>query len=102
MTDRITEVFVELVALAERLGISRVNELPGCWEYQIDDEWSIAVNGHREPVECSAGVMVQPFSAYVQWRGWPAGVIDPVGGMIVAHANANEDGLIAAIKRCAT
>jgi hypothetical protein len=94
----IKEAFYEIVMLAERMGVEDINELPGCWECQIDERWWIAVNGHREPAKCSAGPEVPPFTAYVQFNGWPAGIIDPYGGIIAAGDAANEDAFITALK----
>ena len=94
----ITEVFVEIAALAERIGVAPINALLGCWEHQVDPHWWIAVNGHAEPVQCSMGTKVPSFSAYVQFNGWPAGIINPFGGTLVAADAANEDTFIAALQ----
>lgn len=94
----ITEAFAEIVKLAERRGVARINDLPGCWEPEIGGEWKIALNGHREPAKSSSGAEVPPFSAYIEYNGWPAGVIDPSGGIIAAGECANEDAFIAALR----
>jgi hypothetical protein len=95
---KLTEAFAEIVALAERLGVSKINEMPGCWEHQVDKRWWIAVNAHAAETPCSMGTKVPPFTAYVQFNGWPAGQIDPAGGWIAAGEAANEDTFIAALK----
>ena len=92
----ITLAFVKIAALAKADGIVSTNNLPGCWERQIGDWW-IAVNGHDKPVKCSHGGTVPIFNAYLEFNGWPAGVIDPFGGLIAAGDGANEDSFIAAI-----
>lgn len=97
--ERISEAFVEVVKLAERLGAIPINSVGGCWEHQIDDHWWIAVNGHAEPVKSSRGPVVSPFIAYLEFNGWPAGMIHPYGGTIAAGALANEDAFINAVKK---
>lgn len=94
----VTEAFAEIAALAERLGVSNIVAQPGCWEHQIDDRWWMAVNPHKEPTACSKGADVPAMSAVLEFNGWPAGIIDPFGGIIAAGAAANEDTLIAALK----
>jgi hypothetical protein len=42
---QLTEAFAEIVALAERLGVTRIDQLSGCWEYWVDKRWWFAVNG---------------------------------------------------------
>ena len=59
----------------------------------VDDRWVVKVNGHREQVES-----VPPFSALLEFNGWPAGIIDPFGGTIAAGELANEDTFIAAME----
>lgn len=98
MSEEIKEAFFEIVKLAERLGLSGLNKFPGCWEHQVDGQWWIALNAHKEPMTCSMGAEVPPFHAYVQFNGWPAGVIDPRGGIIAAGKVANEDTFIEALK----
>lgn len=75
-----------------------VNQYEGCWEVAVDDNWWIALNGHKEAVKCSRGASVPPFTAYVEWNGWPAGFIDPRGGALAAGEAANEDTFCAAVK----
>ena len=96
----IVEAFAEIVALSQRLGVTRINELKGCWEHQVDEQWHISLNGHQEPVRCSAGVEVPPFHCYVQYNGWPAGVIEPGGGCLVGSGlpGENEKAFIEALR----
>jgi hypothetical protein len=92
------EAFAEIAALASRLGIASIGKLPGCWEHRIDDHWWIAVNGHPAVQKSSTGKSVPPFSAYVEFCGWPAGIVNPYGGLIAAGDAANEDTFIAALR----
>ena len=36
-------IYIEFGELAHRLGVRNIKELPGCWEYQIDEQWWMAV-----------------------------------------------------------
>lgn len=103
MNESIPEVFFEIMNLAEARGVRRINELPGCWELALDKQWWIALNGHREPVKCSRGADVPPFACYVEFNGWPAGLVSPgpEGGVLAAGQAANEDALIEALRNAA-
>jgi hypothetical protein len=91
------EVLVQIVELAARLGVVGINKIDGCWEHQVDAHWWFAVNGHPEATECSKGTKVPPFAAYIEFNGWPAGIVDPGGGTLCAGAVGNEANLIAAL-----
>ena len=93
----VSEAFATIVALAERLGVKRINELPSCWEHQIDEQWWVAINAHQQEIACSTGAPVPPFHAYVTFNEWPAGLFSPRGGTIVTGEAANEATLIAAV-----
>lgn len=98
MTPTIPEAFTKLADLGCLVGAAPLSQFPGCWEYRIDERWQVAVNGHTEPRKCSHGPMVGPFECYVQYNGWPAGILTPCGGIIAAGECANEDTFIAAIE----
>jgi len=98
--EKVSIASVAVADLAAALGVSSIKELPGCWEYNLDENWFIAVNGHREPTACSKNFKVAPFHCYVEWCGWPAGEFHPTrGGFIAAGGAANEDTFIEAIQR---
>jgi hypothetical protein len=91
--------FEAIIEMCDRLGVQGIGSFPGCWEYEIDKHWWVAVNGHTEPVKALSptdvkydrpGTDVPPFTAYVEFNGWPAGLIDPTGGVLAAGAAANE------------
>lgn len=90
-----TEVFAELAALAERLGVSHINQLPACWEVDIGSGWSLALNGHGEPMRSKSGAEVPPYHCWVERNGWPMGLVSPAGGTVVG---GSEDELIEAIR----
>lgn len=92
------EAFVAMAELAQALGVSHINNLPGCWEHQVDERWWLAMNGHNEPRVNSDGFEVSPFSAVLKFNGWPAGIVEPGGGVIAAGEAANEDTFIEALR----
>jgi hypothetical protein len=98
ISEQISEAMAAVMELAHRRGVTKINELPGCWEIQVDSAWWLAVNGHRETTKCSKGTEVLPFHAYVEFNGWPAGIFNPYGGTMAAGTVANEDAFIAAVK----
>lgn len=99
-------LFVTLGRLAEKDGALPLNKLPGCWERQIGKEWWVAINAHDHPQKVSShsgasaseGFVVEPFHAYVEFNGWPAGVFTPYGGAFAAGDAANEEAFVAAIE----
>jgi len=86
-----------IAQLAIALGVAPINTFEGCWEYQVDEQWWIACNAHPEPKGCSRGPKVPPFHTYIEYNGWPAGLMTPYGGTIAAGEGANEDTLVAAL-----
>ena len=94
----ISPLFSRIIDLMLARGISNIKDLPGCAELRIDKQWEIAVNGHREPMKCSHGTEVPAHAAYLQFNGWPAGIITPYGGVVAAGSLANESTLLEAIE----
>lgn len=82
---RISEAFM---ALAERCGREFGTPLPK----QLlrignpDRGWAAMLNPTDAAIDG-----VEPFSAHLTWGGFPAGIIDPAGGVIAAGEAANED-----------
>lgn len=54
-----------------------------------DVGWHVVLNPTAEPIGD-----VDAFTARVCWNGWPAGVIDPDGGVLAAGSLANERTLL--------
>lgn len=97
MDSGLCAAFMAVADLCIETGNHPLQKHAGCWEYQIDDQWFIAVNGHQAPMLCSkSDVQVDPFCCYVMFNGWPAGIMNPIGGQIAAGAAANESTFIAA------
>lgn len=89
-----------ILVLAERLGVSDLaNTHDGrCWEHQVDDRWWFAVNPNRESLKCSHGPAVAFGHVYVEFNGWPAGLIDLRGqGEFAMGEAANPDTFNAAV-----
>lgn len=97
MSD-LCEAFSVMAELATALGVSKIGNLPGCWEHQIDDQWWISVNGHDKAVSNRDGFNVEPFSMAITYNGWPAGICYRNGGLIAAGECANEDTFISAMQ----
>ena len=91
-------LFILLAKLAEKDGVAPINRHTGCWERQIGEHWWIAVNGHKDKISCSKGPEVEPFHCYVEFNGWPAGIFNPMNGIIACGYAANEDAFAAAIE----
>jgi hypothetical protein len=96
--DQISMAMVAVCDLALSLGFRDLNKRDDCWEHQIDANWWVAVNGRKEPTKCSHGLTVHPYQCYIEFNGFPAGIIDPYDGIIAAGDAANEDSFIEAVK----
>ena len=94
---RLPVAFGLTIELGYELGVRDISKLDGCHELAIDDHWWIAVNGHKEPTRCSRGPMVDPFAIYVEFNGFPAGILDSGGGCIAAGESANHDSYVQAV-----
>jgi hypothetical protein len=96
-----SEAFIAVVDLTEKHGAHNLAARPGCAELQVDENWWIALNGHREPIECSKGLEVPPFHCGVFWREWPLGFVHPYGGEMLLHPEATEDRFIEDVRAAA-
>lgn len=94
-------LFLDIAEFCMARGAKSIKDVPGCYEAKVDEHWWIAVNGHAEPAKTSTGVEVPPFAAYIEFNGWPAGVVDPAGGLLAAGELANETTFRAALKAAA-
>ena len=99
MNEQVIEAFLGLALLAEHDGVTEINKLPGCWHREFKP-WAIWMNAHTDTRKGgpTGDIEVPPFHCYVEFNGWPAGLINPRGGVIAAGAAANEDSFIAAIE----
>ena len=98
-SDTVVEAFYILAKLCEALDEAPLNKHNDCWECVIDKSWKIAVNGHQEPKKCSlTDIPIDPFHCYVEYNGWPVGILNPYGGTIVASKRANENTFIEAVR----
>lgn len=93
----ISKVFERVCALGIAMGWENINSQPGCVEHQVDPQWWFAINPHGEPTECSSGAKVPAYAIYLQFNGWPAGVVTANGGLMAAGGLANEERLIDAL-----
>ena len=102
-TIGVTAIWMLIADLAQHDGAAPMNKHEGCWVRRLDAQWVIAVNGHHEPkryeTEDGPGGEVPPFTCSVDFNGWPAGLIDPAGGVIAAGSIANLDAFMAALRK---
>jgi len=84
------EALAVIAELHDALGLPPLNGAIG--EYQFA-EWRVRLNGAGEEQDG-----IPPFTASIEFNGWPAGLIDPAGGVIAAGELANEDTFIAAAR----
>lgn len=101
MAERLLEAMGLVAELAAVRGVSHINKLPGCWECVVDEQWTLAMNGHREATKWK-DVLLQPFHVALEFNGWPAGVFSPQGGVIAAGELANENTFCGALKTAIT
>ena len=97
----VSAAFMAVADLCIALGGAPLHKHEGCWEHQVDEHWWIAVNGHPEPrlMQKHPELQpVQPFHAFIEWNGWPAGIMTAYGGVIAAGECANEETFIAALR----
>ena len=95
----VSTVFARIVDLMLVRGITNIKALPGCAEIKVDEQWEIAFNGHAKPMKCSHGPEVPPYAAYLQFNGWPTGIITARGGYgIAAGELTNEAALLEALE----
>jgi hypothetical protein len=84
MAENISETFV---LIAEAVGRQYGTPIPKrLLTIGGKQGWEVQLNPTNEPLEG-----VDPFTAVVAWNEWPAGVVDPNGGVIAAGAVANLD-----------
>ena len=62
-------------------------------------EWKVWVNGCKEEKKTPTGVDVPCGNAWIEYNGWPAGMISPFGGVIAAGSCANEQTFCEALER---
>ena len=93
-----------ILILADALGIRDIGAMTEAWTHEIDGEWTIAVNGHPEPVSvqpdgCMA-IDLRPFEFAVWFNGWLAGKLTGHGdGVFAIGAGANQQEFAEAIDR---
>jgi len=99
VNDRtVTAAFLAIAELGGALGV-RLDQLPGTWKHQVDDLWHIEVNGHQKALPDADGLPLEPCHCHIKFNGWPAGILNPRGGVIAAGEAANEETFIAALNK---
>ncbi len=103
MTDQASITFAQIMELAIRLGATDLYKLDGAWIHKLDENWTIALNGHKtkqktHPENCIL-CDIPPFNAAIWWNGFLAGLLSFGGGTIAAGTEANEDAFLTAINK---
>ncbi len=83
------EVWNYAAKLAIKDGKAPLNALSGFWQRKVGESWEIWLHAQKEPLKLPSGTPLEPFTMYVEFNGWPAGVLDPHGGSIAAGSLAN-------------
>ena len=101
MSETLSTTFMAIAEAARVLKAAPIKDK--IWELRLDKHWEFAVNGHatKQKVTLGSGVQheVEPYHAYVEFNGWPAGVFSPYGGSFAAGELANEKAFCAALQR---
>lgn len=96
--EHVIEAFSIAISYLLSMGYTKANEYDGCIEQQVDEHWWIALNGHNTPQVIKKNNMIaQPYHIYIEFNGWPAGVMTPFDGQIAAGECANEATFIQAL-----
>lgn len=64
------------------------------WTCKVDEQWTFKINGHKEEME-----KIPAFHMFVEYNGWPAGLVSSYGGIIAAGNAANEQTFIDALNK---
>ena len=102
--ESIPEAFHKVVELGLARGYERICDLPGALVLKVDDNWTVAMNGHEEPIDvpegdgCMGIHGLPPYTIAIWWWGWIAGMVNAKGGEIAFGEMANEDSFIKAVK----
>lgn len=91
-----TEAYSCVVDLGLALGLRNVGQMNKCWEHQVDDDWWIALNPKPEPIKCSKDIEVPGGNIWIEYRGFPAGIIGFNDGRMVG--DGTEDKFIEAVR----
>lgn len=98
MSVALLDAFDLVVELCMATGNTPVTKHAGCWEYDIDAHWRIAVNGRRWPMRSIAGIEIPARHCYATYDGRPAALFGPHNGVFVNGHNINRDALCRAIR----
>lgn len=98
----VAEDALELIfQLHQRDGVLPVGKMPGLWERRLDDRWTFWINGQLEPVRTPTDFNLRPGECYVEFNGWPAGILSMITGegYIAAGSLANYQTFCEALRR---
>ncbi len=90
--DRVCTVFYAVSKLCAALKEAPIQGK--VWENQIDEHWFIKINGHSKEMQ-----EIPPFCMTIEYDGFPAGIISPFDGTMLAGEVVNEDEFIEAVEK---
>jgi hypothetical protein len=90
----VAALFVETCELGHARGFREIVKTPGLTILVVDEEWIVRVNPHGSTID---GVPAR--SCLAEFNGIAAGIYNAGGGWIAAGAAANEETLLAALRR---
>jgi hypothetical protein len=102
-TEALSTTFMAIAEYALATGAAPIKDK--LWHVKLDKSWEFVVNGFMEEKEtgpfgqsrCSH--KIGPAECYIEFNGWPAGIINPYRGSFAAGELANEQTFCEALKR---
>lgn len=93
------DIWTEIARIHEEDGGKPVNQIDGLWRRKLADGWSVAVNGHQQPIkDTETNFEVAPFNAIGVRAHMPWIYLGPPGQGGVAVGEGAEDAFLLALK----
>jgi len=80
-----SDVFGLIGTLGVKRGYENLKNTEGCWEQDIDDEWSIKLNPHKEI--CDG---IEPYHCQIEYNNFPWGILSPAGTLMISRFNLDD------------
>ena len=96
---RISAAFSAIADLALARGIRNIKDTTEAVKIAVDERWSVWLSGAKPLPETKQHPAIPSFHAYVEFNGFPAGLLNPAEGAFAAGRLANEDAFIVALRQ---
>ena len=87
---KLLKIMAPIMTLVKKLGVEEIVSIDGAWEYRIDEQWYIAVNGHTHEVEVTPDGMMStrllPYHFCIWQHGLIVAVFTPTDGSFLGDA----------------